>query len=130
MKMFGRCAVTALALLAVAGCKDGPTGPTPGELTMSLATAGTEDRAIVVSVSGPGEISAVQTANPGYTVHSRIQDGSLRAVVFGQLSSGPLVRFTVSDVGKADEYTALVLEVADATNSLRPVASSTLSIAP
>lgn len=129
MKRIGIGPAAALALLALAGCKDGPTGPTPGELTISLATAATDDRAIVVSVSGPGEIAAVASANPGYTLHSRASGGSFRAAVFGDLSTGPLLRFTVSDVGQAEQYTALVLEVADGANALRPVAGSTLSIA-
>lgn len=129
--MRGRIAgpVAALAaLLLVGGCKDGPTGPEAGVLTLALTLDSSSERAIVVSVSGPGEIGTVESASPAYTVHSRVSGASFRAAVFGNLASGPLVRFAVPDVADAKSYTAIVLELADSSNTLRPIAVPTLTI--
>jgi hypothetical protein len=109
-----------LAGLLVAACgKDGPTGPVSGVITVSLSTATADDRAILVSVTGPEEITGIEVANPSYTLHSRGSGTALKAAVFGNLGTGALLRFTVPDVNKLGSYTATVLQVSDAANAVR-----------
>jgi len=111
-----------LAALAVLGACDkepsGPPAPVPGTLTVSLTAPGSAARAVMVTVSGPEAITAVESANPAYVVHSRGSGTTFRAAVFGTLSSGALLRFSVPDVGKAASYAVAVMEVADAENRI------------
>jgi hypothetical protein len=108
-----------LSLLVSACGNDGPTGPVSGVITVSLSTATADDRAIMVSVAGPEEITGIEAANPSYTVHSRGSGTAFRAAVFGNLGAGALLRFTVPDVNKVSSYTATVLQVSDAANAVR-----------
>jgi hypothetical protein len=107
------------ALVALSGCKDTPTGPKPGSLTVSLTVPGSDDRAIVITVSGPEAIGAVESANPAYVVHSRVTGNTARIAVFGNLASGPAVRVAVPDLRKALEYTVALGDVAAWTNLVR-----------
>lgn len=129
-----RSVLPKIALLAgvlVAACgKDGPTGPVSGVITVNLSTATVDDRAILVSVTGPEEITGIEVANPSYTLHSRGSGTAFKAAVFGNLGAGALLRFTVPDVNKVDSYTATVLQVSDAGNAVRAEATGyTLTLA-
>lgn len=117
-----------LAAAMLSACGDAGTGvapeaPQPGVLTVTLTTPFPDDRAVLITVSGPGEATAVVDAGSGYTVHARPGGTSFRAAVFGRLSSGPLVRFTVPDVGRASAYRATIQEVVDPASTIRPSTS-------
>lgn len=122
--------IALLAGLLLAGCKDAPTGPVSGTITLSLATASANDRAIMISVSGPEEISNIEAANASYMLHSRGAGTGFKAAVFGNLGTGALLRFTVPDVGKVGSYTATVMQVSDVGNNVRTDATGyTLTLA-
>jgi hypothetical protein len=124
--------ILALAAAACTGGDDGgttPPPPEPGVLTVSLTTPNTDDRALVVEVTGPS-ITGVTAANAAYVVHSRAPGAtSVRAAVFGALGSGALLRFSVPDVNAAAAYKATVVEVADGANALRQTTGYAATIA-
>jgi hypothetical protein len=117
--------VLAALAIQVAGCSDDkptvtqPPAPVPGVLTLSLATPNADDRAVMISVSGPGPIGETTASGEGYVLHSRVNSTGFRAAVFGNLVSGALLRFAVPDLNKTGSYQAAILEVSDAGNSLR-----------
>ncbi|HET7232953.1 MAG TPA: hypothetical protein VFJ16_23290 [Longimicrobium sp.] len=119
-----RIASAALCVIAAA-CGDGkrgvvePPAPVPGVLTVSLATPNADDRAAVLTITGPAAISSVSPST-GIVEHHRTNAGTTRVAVFGALSSGALLRISVADVNQAAQYTVSLEEVADATNALRP----------
>lgn len=118
-------------LLALAACGDGTSPATPGPLTLSLTAPDAGDRAMIVTISGPGEIASVESASAGYKVYARGSGGTYRVAVFGTLGTGPALRMQVPDVAKAREYVATVDQVAGADNAVRATtAGYTLSIAP
>ncbi len=114
--MIRRVTVALLILGLAAGCRDS-SGPTQGELTLRLTTPFSTDRALLIEVSGPGEIRSVQPAQPSLRVFSTNPASSVRAIVVGNLVSGPLLRFEVPDTRQS--YSARILEVADVANVLR-----------
>ena len=119
-------AVFAAAVLSAcgdAGMGVEPEAPQPGVLTVTLSTPFPDDRAMLIKVTGPDEAVAVADAGSGYTVHARAGGTTFRAAVFGRLSSGPLVRFSVPDVNRAAAYKATIQEVVDPSSSIRPSTS-------
>jgi hypothetical protein len=109
---------------------DPPPPPTPGVLTISLTTPAADDRAIMVTVSGPS-IGAVSSANGAYTVYTYPDNGSVRAAVFGPLASGALLRFAVPDTRASGSYSASINDVAAASNQLRSLgAGYALTVGP
>ena len=117
----------AAALLSACGDAAGtglaPEAPQPGTLTVTLTTPFPDDRAMLITVSGPDEATAVVDGGSGYSVHARTGGTTFRAAVFGRLSSGALVRFTVPDVSRASAYKATIQEVVDPASSVRPSTS-------
>jgi hypothetical protein len=112
-----------------AGSALGPQAPEPGVLTVSLTTPFPDDRAVLISVSGPDEVGAVTDAGSGYAVHARGGGTTFRAAVFGGITSGKLVRFAVPDVSRASAYRAVVQEVVDPSSNVRgSVAGYVLSV--
>jgi len=123
MKMRIDRLVSAAALtLSLAACGDtsGPPVPKPGDLTLKLALPASDDRAMLVTISGPEAIGTITAAGPAYTVFGRPSGTTAKVAVFGTLVAGPVVKFAVPDVNKADQYTAAVTEVAGSANQLRP----------
>src|SRR5690349_20758587 len=117
-----RLAAGALLALSLAACSEasGPPVPKPGDLTLKLSlTTSTDDRAMVVSISGPEAIGAIASASPGYTVFGRANGTTAKVAVFGTLTSGALVKFAVPDVNRVSEYTGSVAEVSGPANELR-----------
>lgn len=122
-KQTTRAALAALAL-ALAACDGGggggPTEPVAGILTLSIDAPDTDDRAMVVQITGPGPIGEVVAARATHRLFARpLPGGGVRAAVFGALGDGPLLRFEVADVSKAASYAATVSEVSDAENGVR-----------
>jgi len=103
-----------LLALLVAGCGgEKTTGPVAGELTLSLATPGTNDGAILIRLTG-----AVESITPmnGYLLESEPQSGgTVRLVVVGSLVAGPIAKVRVPDVNAVNTYLTLVEQVADRT---------------
>lgn len=114
-----RIAPVVVLVALLGGCRDKIAGPVAGELTLSLTTPHADDGAIVLSITGPGEVGSLEAVNPGHLLHSRQEGTTLRAVIFGELTSGALLRFMVPDIDKPDLYTVRVLEVSDRSNALR-----------
>src|SRR5690349_6940610 len=96
MKILPRAALLlAAAFLPACGGDAGePAKPIPGDLTVSLATPNT-DGALLVAISGPAAVGAVQAAAPGAVVRARTQGTTTTVAVFGTLGAGPLLRLTV-----------------------------------
>lgn len=104
-----------------AGCgdDDGPTGPVPGTVQVSLVTPNVDDGAVLFSVTG-GEIGEPTSANAAHVFFFRRQaSSSVTVAIVGDLTDGPLLEFDVPDVGDIGLYTATLLEVSDRTNRLR-----------
>lgn len=120
-----------LLLTACGGAQEEPAvpDPVPGLLELRFTTPNPTDRAVLVAVSGPDVIQSVEGAGAGYVLHARLSGSSFKAALFGPLAGGPLLRFAVPDVGKAEAYRAAVVEVADDANSLRAsLAGYTLTV--
>lgn len=121
-KQTTRATLAALAL-ALAACDGGggggPMEPVAGILTLSIDAPDTDDRAMVLQITGPdiGEVTAARATHRLFT--RALPGGGVRAAVFGSLSDGPLLRFEVPDVSKASQYAATVSEVADVQNEPR-----------
>lgn len=115
-----------LAAAALTACGDAggplaaPAAPKPGVLTVSLTTPFPDDRAVLISVSGPGQPGSVAEAGQGYELHVRPSGPAFRAAVFGKITSGPLLTFAVPDVNRAAAYTATIQEVVDPASNVRP----------
>ncbi len=115
--------------IGLAGCGDdsgdGGTGPTPtaGTLTLNLTSPNADDRAIHIRIAGSGaadSVSNVQAANASYTIHAKLENGNTaQAAVFGNLTNGALVTFSVPNVNNTGRYTISVVDAADANNALR-----------
>ncbi|HEV2150495.1 MAG TPA: hypothetical protein VGR37_24055 [Longimicrobiaceae bacterium] len=125
--MIGRRIALVLACLAGAAltaCGDAgtlaPRDPEPGTLTVMLTTPAADDRAVLISVSGPDEAGAVTDAGGGYSVYARPGGTALRVAVFGKISSGKLVTLSVPDVNRASAYRATIQEVVDPSSNVRP----------
>lgn len=112
----------AVALLAtLTGCDKPLTEPRaePGALTLSLTTPYDDDRGLILEVSGPRSPSVVEPLGE-YRIHSRVSGDLFRVAVFGAIQDGAVLTFRVPDVGEVSEYSARVLEAADASSALRP----------
>ncbi|HEX9938315.1 MAG TPA: hypothetical protein VGB15_14365 [Longimicrobium sp.] len=120
MKML-TCAAALLSATLLAGCDPGgggtPAQPTPGVLTVKLAAPVLGDRALVIAITGPGEVSAVQPAVAGYVTYVRTQGAATRVAVFGTIEAGPVLRFSVPDTRQ--QYQAAVVDAADGNNTAR-----------
>lgn len=135
-------AAAALALLLATGaCSDdsgsgGPGGtepePTPGTLFVRLVTPGVEG-AVQFEFDSP-DVPSLTVAGIGFQLYQLPvpgDPGAIRAVVVGNVLTGPLVRFAVPDVNRADLYRATLVEVADPQNRLRgSLAGYSLTVGP
>ena len=109
----------------VGGCgdQDPVEPPLPGVVVISLATIQADDGAALISITGPG-ISGVQSANAANTVTWRLVSGTeVRAVIVGDLVSGPVLTAQVGDVHRVDQYVGAVQEVADRAGEMRTALS-------
>jgi hypothetical protein len=120
MKTLTRPAALLAVLLAACGDSGGgtPAQAAPGVLTVNLAAPVAGDRALVISLSGPGEVSDVQPA-AGYVAYTGTQGAATRVAVMGAIAAGPLLRFAVPDMRRAGEYHAAVVDAADLQNTAR-----------
>jgi hypothetical protein len=113
------------ALLATCGEPTAPPvqpqpQPQPGVLVVRLVTPNDDDGAVVVRVSGPGQMTSIAAGGAGLVLHARPDGAAFSAAVFGDVASGaPLLRFTVPDVAAVLQYSATLVEVADEGNAVR-----------
>lgn len=108
-RRFLHSASLALTLLAACG-GDPPVGPVAGELTLTLVTPGATDGAVLIRVTGPVESV---TGMSGYLVESsEVPGGMWRLVVAGNVVAGPVARIRVPDINAAEQYLAIVEQVA------------------
>ena len=105
--------VTAL-LIAAACSSDSGTVVHPGTLTLNLVTAGGNDGAMVIVVSG-GPVTSVAGAND-YQVASNADGRGTHIMVTGDLKAGTLATISVPDGSRAPAYVVTVEQVADRTS--------------
>ena len=110
-----------------------PTVPSavPGTLTVRLVTPHPDDGALLFEISGPAPAAELAPATQGPLVHARVNGNTTRVAVFGAISAGALVRFSVPDVNAAPQFSARVVEASDRASALRTdVTGYQLTIAP
>jgi hypothetical protein len=117
------------AALAVA-CSDS-TGPTAGELVVTLAGA-TPPRAVQFRLVGPAE-AFVAPAGSGIIVYAATVAGDTQAVAVvaptgSALAPGPIVRVLVPDIGQASRYKATVLQAAGSSYALVSATGYSLTV--
>lgn len=99
------------SLVVAMACGDSkPVEPVAGDLTVTLASPGTSDGAILLRVTGP-----IESVSPvgSYRVDAAETPGGMwRIVVVGSVTSGPVARIRVPDLAAADQYLAIVEQVA------------------
>jgi hypothetical protein len=119
MKGHLRIVAALVAALATISCGDGPTDLSgPGTLTVRFVSAQPGDAAIRFTLYGPA-ISGIETEtdlvlysfSPNTTTH--------RIAIFGDLSTGSVLRFDVPDLSELAGYQVQLHEVADGANALR-----------
>ncbi len=134
MTRSSRAACAALvALTAALSACDRPTssgGPRPATLTVRLESPRADDHALVLSLSGPEAISAVQAASGEYVVFARAAGTAARVAVFGNVKPGDVLRFTVPDGRRASEFTATVVEVIDGADAVAGQSGYRLTVLP
>jgi hypothetical protein len=113
-------ALVAAAAIGIA-CGDSTDPPVPGQLSVTLTTPNTDDGGLLFTVSGP--VSSATTANATHELYWRLATGETRVLVFGNLTSGPILTLNVPDIGALEQYSATVLEVADRSNDVRSTVS-------
>lgn len=129
MTRLGATLALVLGLAAAQSCGDG-TGPTAGELTISLVTPNSgSDGAIRLTITGPTAITSVRPA-PGAGL--RVFQGGLgpttQLAVTGALASGAILTIGVADIRKLTQYVATIDEVAGRDYGLRPLAGYSLTV--
>jgi hypothetical protein len=115
---------TGLAALLAGLLTGGCLSPTAGDLLVRIDSPDTDDAALVFTMrAAPGaEIHAASPACPGCQLFSdSVSAMELRGVVTGALNVGAMLRVSVSNVGKTDEYVFTIVQVAGRSYDLRPV---------
>jgi hypothetical protein len=117
MRLRSLMALTLLALVAPA-CD----GPTAGEVSIDLVTPSSSDGAIQFKVRTPssrdlGELTAVCSGCQAFSY--RVSESELYGVVTGPLTSGPIARLAVSDLGVSSAYIVTILEISGLDHRLR-----------
>ncbi|MGH7658670.1 MAG: hypothetical protein ACREL6_10590 [Gemmatimonadales bacterium] len=97
------------AIISCGGDGSGPSGPTPGNLTIQLNTSATNVGAVKFLIRG-GTVSGVTSSYS--TFDSPVPSGNHRVVVLGDLTAGTVATISVPDTRQAASYSATVEEVA------------------
>ena len=97
-------------------------GPTAGEISVDLFAPSATDGAILFKVETPssrdvGDVTAACSGCQAFTY--RISETELYSVVTGPLTSGPLARIAVSNVGVRSAYVVTIVEIAGRDHRLR-----------
>ena len=117
-----------LAALMLVGC-GGSTAPTAGTLEVNLATPHADDGGLLLAIAG-GPIDSIESAGKQvYT--SKGEADSLRVIIAGQLTAGPIARIHIPDARQASSYSATVVQAAArAPYTLRNPASYSITLVP
>lgn len=109
-----------LCALALSACDSDPAEtPTAGSLTVSISTPNPMESAMLVRITGPG-ISDARAVSTDHVLHvSDHAPGEFQAIILGDLTSGPLMRFDVPDIAALQKYSAEILQVASPNYDLR-----------
>lgn len=115
MRRVGR-AVLVVAALAGCGGDDGTAPPPPppppsgpGSISFGITVSpGADHGALLITVTG-GAVDSV-TGLAGYEVFQSLTTSGARAMVFGAIVDGPLLRLWVPDLGRGDGYMVQVNE--------------------
>lgn len=107
------------------------SGPTPGDVPVSLETPDFNDGAILFQVdAAPGEaitgITALCDGCKAFTFSET--DARVYAAVTGRLRSGPLVSVSVTDVDAAELFTFTVIQMAGTDRRTRSITGYRLFI--
>jgi hypothetical protein len=115
-----------LVFLVLVGCSNS-TGPTAGSLEMTFSAQQANEGAVLLVVSG-GPVDSVESL--GYPIYSaRLGGDTLKLIVTGQLSSGPLARLHIPDSRRASTYNTRVAQVASrGTYVLKDLAGYAVSL--
>ncbi len=110
-------ALTLLGLVAPA-CD----GPRAGEVSIDLITPNNNDGAILFKVKTPsskdlGELTAACSGCQAFSF--RVSENELYGVITGSLTSGPLARLAVSDVGVRSAYVVTIQEISGLDHRIR-----------
>ena len=113
---------TLLVLLLLGLMVPACDGPTAGELSIDLITPSNSDGAILFKVKTPsskdlGDITAACSGCQAFSY--RVSATELYGVVTGPLTSGPLARIAVSDVGVRSAYLLTIVEISGLDHRLR-----------
>lgn len=131
MRILPRLAALATVIVSGANCRGSTENndPTPGDLTISLASPNSDDGAIRLRISGVTTSTPIVAAGSGKEVFlSSTGSTSTRVIVTGAISAGPLLRITVPDTRKDEDYSVVVEEVASTDYAVRPTAGYVLSV--
>jgi len=118
------------ALLLLLACTSNENGAAhPGTLTLTLASGGSSDGALVVIVSGGPVTSVAAPAN--YQVASNADGEGTHLMVVGNITTGVVATLTVPDVTRASAYVATVIQASDRSSfGLLDAAHYRLTITP
>jgi hypothetical protein len=102
----------AIGVLLCAACDNG--GAHSGTLAVNLVTAGANDGAIVLTISG-GPVTAVHPPG-GFQVASHANATGTHLMVTGAITAGTVALIDVPDLSRASAYAVTVDQVADRTS--------------
>lgn len=97
-------------------------GPSAGELSIDLVTPNSGDGAILFKVKAPssldlGDVTAACSGCQAFFY--RLSETELYGAVTGNLTSGPLARLAVSNVGVRSTYEVTILQISGIDRRLR-----------
>lgn len=124
--------VTCAAALAISCGGDGhegtgPSGPDPGQLTVSISSTRNAGSAFLLTIRGEG-ISSPTAPSAGHRLFTYLSGDTLTAALIGEVSEGALLRFNVPDLNRASSYRVNLLQVAGADNALQPLGTFSVEI--
>jgi hypothetical protein len=115
--------------LAALGCGDG--GPLAGDLVFQFGTPNADDGAVQFRIvaTTPNTLTGVAAACTGCRVFKeQVSDTEIRGIVVGTLSTGDLLRVSVSDTKTPELYAATVVRVASSSYVVKTGAGYSLVI--
>lgn len=121
LRRSGGVLMVAAVALATAACPDGETlEAVPGSSALLvLETPGTDEGALLFTLDGPAR-PTVATVSGSHQVFTRDVSGNgLRVAVIGDLAAGAVLVLELPE-GEVAEYDAVLEQVADRQNRLRP----------
>ncbi len=104
-----------------------PAGPQPGQLTVNVSTTSSAGSAFLLTLTGSG-ITNPAAGNTGHQIYSFASGNTLKVAVVGNISTGALMKFSISDVNQSGSYSVTLTEAAGSNNSLQNVSDYTVTI--